>query len=106
MAGVPGMASAGVQFTLRPVDVFAAVMLDGAGGPDCRGPLGQPPIPGPPGSPYSAMVRPWRLASASSSSQAMARSPSPAFAAISALAASSKTYVAVKVSPANLRLDE
>src|SRR5688500_9141107 len=99
------MASAGVQFSLRPPDTLAAVIPDGAGGPDCRGPLGQPPMPGPPGSPYSEMVRPWRLSSASATCQAMDRAPA-AFAASSAAAGSSKTYVAVKVFPVIARPDE
>src|SRR3954447_26848983 len=61
------------------------------------GPRGQPPMPGPPPSPYSAMVSCWRLASASSNCQAMARSPRLALAAVLAAASWSKTYVALNV---------
>src|SRR6478736_328972 len=105
IAGVPGIAAAGVQLTLMVLmplglglgTVSAATTLVGAGGPDCSGPFGQPPIPGPPGSPFSAMVMPWRLAAGSVTSQAIARSPRPASAASVADSTSSKTYVATKV---------
>jgi hypothetical protein len=63
-------------------------------------------MPGPPGSPNSAMVRPCRLPSTSVSCQDSSRSPSPALAAIWAVSASSNTQVAVKVSPENSRLEE
>src|SRR5215218_6363837 len=69
------------------------------------GPAGQPPMPGPPASPSSAMVRPCRFASASSSCQAMARAPPPS-AAILATSALSKWYVAVKVVPVTSRSDD
>ena len=88
--GCAGTAWAGVQFTFRSPSTLAALTLVGPAGPDCRGPLGQPPIPGPPSSPNSAMVRPCRFPSASSSSHAMARSPE-ALAAISAVAGSLNT---------------
>ena len=52
------MATAGVQLTLMSLPVFTAVTLEGPGGPDCNGPFGHPPIPGPPGSPFSAIVKP------------------------------------------------
>src|SRR4029078_841129 len=103
-------ATAGVQLTLTPVPFAtrAATTLVGPGGPDCSGPLGQPPIPGPPGSPFSAMVMPWRLAAGSVNSHAIARSPSPALAAVVADSRSSKMYVATKLSWArsSSRLDE
>src|SRR4051812_6823278 len=105
MAGVPGRATAGVQLSLTPPATFTAVTSVGPGGPDCSGPLGQPPMPGPPASPNSAMVRPCRLASASVSSQDSRRSPSPALAAILATAGSSKMYVAGNVSPLNVMPD-
>src|SRR6476469_11193061 len=93
------MATAGVQLTFTPVPLAtrAATTLVGPGGPDCSGPFGQPPTPGPPTSPFSAMVMPWRLAAGSVTSQAIARSPSPALAAMVADSTSSKTYVATKV---------
>src|SRR3954469_17042461 len=98
MAGVPGMATAGVQVTLTPPATLTALTLVGPGGPDANGPFGQPPKPGPPTSPNSAMVTPWRFPPRSTSSQDSSRSPRLALAAISAVAGSLKTYVAVKVS--------
>src|SRR3954468_19507639 len=59
-------------------------------------------MPGPPSSPYSAIVRPWRLPSASSTCHDMKRSPPPVaavFAASAFWARSSllKMYVAVNL---------
>ena len=72
--------------------------VPGSGATASAGPAGHPPIPGPPSSPSSAMVRPWRLPSASSSSQDIMRSPPP-LAAIAAVAGVSNTYVAVNSLP-------
>src|SRR5664279_4649673 len=105
MAGVPGTATAGVQFSLIPPLTTVALTPVGPGGPDVSGPFGQPPIPGPPSSPNSEMVRPCRLASASWTCQAMSRWPPPV-AALAATAGSSNWYVAVKVDPVVARADE
>ena len=96
------MATAGVQVSFSPPETTAAVTSVGPGGPACSGPFGHPPKPGPPSSPSSAMVIPCRLPSASVTCQDSSRSPPPV-AAISATAASSNSYVAVKVFPVTER---
>src|SRR3954449_12184480 len=85
-----GMSVAGVQLTWIDVpDVERAAENVPGVGLLSPGPAGQPPMPGPPASPYSAMVSCCRLASASSTCQAMARSPRLALAAIFAVCRSS-----------------
>jgi hypothetical protein len=53
-------------------------------------------MPGPPGSPSSAIVTPWRLPAASVSCHVSSRSPPPPATTL-ATAGSVKTYVAVKL---------
>jgi hypothetical protein len=60
------------------------------GAPTWVGPAGQPPKPGPPTSPASAIVTPCRLAAASVCCHDSRRSPPPFFA-ICATAGSVKT---------------
>src|SRR4051794_34094055 len=64
-AGVPAAGAAGVQVSRTPPATFTALTSVGPGGPDCSGPFGQPPKPGPPTSPNSAIVTPCRLLAAS-----------------------------------------
>src|SRR5690349_19375136 len=104
------MSVAGVQFTWIDVpDVERTAEYVPGVGLLSAGPAGQPPMPGPPASPYSAMVSCCRLASASWTCHDIARSPRLALAAIFAVAMSSavgwvfgsrsasKRYVATKV---------
>src|SRR4051812_18801837 len=107
-AAAPGIWSVGFQVTDTEVLSTERTMLaePGCGAPASPGPAGQPPMPGPPPSPYPAMVGPGGLPSAPSTCHDMARSPRSSFDAMSALAASWNTYVAVNWSPSNFSEDE
>src|SRR6476659_8211922 len=102
----PGTATAGVQVSFTPPGTLTARTSVGPGGPLCKGPLGQPPKPGPPGSPNSAMVTPCRLPARAPVSKDSSRAPRAASAAIFATAGSSKAYVAGKVVALKARPEE
>src|SRR6185436_15354075 len=85
------LTTADVPVALRTTDAVPAGAFASAG------PAGQPPKPGPPASPNSAMVRPWRLPSASWTCQFIALSPRSAAAATLAASRVSNWYVARKV---------